>query len=78
MPLYEYHCQCCEHDFETLIRGDGDRPPCPRCGSAERLVKRFSVPASAQTNGQRAASGPALPLAGCGAPACCGGGCSIN
>ena len=46
MPIYEYHCEPCEHTFETLIRGSGDLARCPRCGNIE-VAKQFSVPAAA-------------------------------
>ncbi|HEX21633.1 MAG TPA: zinc ribbon domain-containing protein, partial [Actinobacteria bacterium] len=35
MPLYEYHCQKCKHNFELLV-GVGaadDSLSCPHCGS---------------------------------------------
>jgi putative FmdB family regulatory protein len=42
MPLYEYRCQACGHDFETL-RGLHDKDEdvvCPTCGEkkAEKLL----------------------------------------
>jgi putative FmdB family regulatory protein len=40
MPLYEYTCLKCSHDFETLVR-TGDTPACPECGS-EQLQKLLS------------------------------------
>ena len=48
MPIYEYHCEPCDHTFETLIRSAGDLAHCPRCGSLE-VAKQLSVPAAAQT-----------------------------
>ena len=52
MPIYEYHCEPCEHTFETLIRGNGDVARCPRCGNLE-VAKQFSVPAAAHTGAPR-------------------------
>ena len=78
MPIYEYRCEPCDHQFEALIRSSSDVARCPKCDSAE-LAKQFSVPASAQT-GSGARSSP-LPIAspgGCGAPMCCGGGCRLE
>ena len=60
MPLYEYHCEPCDHTFETLIRGAGDLARCPRCGSVE-VAKLLSVPAAAQTGHGRAGE---LPIRG--------------
>ncbi len=44
MPLYEYLCQQCGHEFEHLVRND-ERPACPACGK-RRLTKKLSVPAA--------------------------------
>ena len=46
MPIYEYHCEPCDHTFETLIRREGDVARCPRCGNID-VAKQFSVPAAA-------------------------------
>jgi putative FmdB family regulatory protein len=43
MPIYEYSCKSCEHQFETLIR-TGDTPVCASCGSTD-LQRIFSLPA---------------------------------
>jgi putative FmdB family regulatory protein len=79
MPIYEYRCPPCDHPFEALIRSSSDVPRCPRCGSAE-VAKQFSVPAAAQVGGgPRSSSLPVVPQGGgCGAPMCCGGGCSLD
>jgi putative FmdB family regulatory protein len=40
MPIYEYRCQDCTHEFEHLVFGtDAIEPVCPRC--ARRNVKRL-------------------------------------
>jgi putative FmdB family regulatory protein len=43
MPLYEYKCRGCGHEFETLVR-TGSTPTCPSCGKTdlERLVSMFA------------------------------------
>ncbi|MCX7115770.1 MAG: zinc ribbon domain-containing protein [Gammaproteobacteria bacterium] len=41
MPIYEYHCRACGHDFEVLQKiTDSEIPVCTQCGQAEvdRLV----------------------------------------
>lgn len=43
MPLYEYTCQKCKHQFETLVF-DGEEIECPECRST-RLERLLSVPA---------------------------------
>jgi len=66
MPIYEYTCESCRHDFEALVRSS-EQPVCPECG-ATALAKRFSVPAA------HTAGSSALPIAPRGGP--CGmGGC---
>jgi putative FmdB family regulatory protein len=45
MPLYDFRCRGCTHEFETLVRAGAD-PRCPSCGSTdlERLISTsFSV-----------------------------------
>jgi putative FmdB family regulatory protein len=70
MPIYEYRCEPCDHVFETLVRGRGDTPHCPKCGGVE-LAKQFSVPAAAQAGGR----GSSLPVCeSVGSPTACGPG----
>jgi putative FmdB family regulatory protein len=42
MPIFEYTCKACGHEFETLVR-KGKTPACASCGS-EHLERRFSLP----------------------------------
>ena len=76
MPLYEYACKACDHQFEALVRSN-DTPECPAC-RATTLERRLSVFA-AHTNG--AGGGfDAQQVAACGQ---CGdprgpGACSMN
>lgn len=42
MPIYEYSCKSCEHDFELLIRGK-ETPVCPEC-QGEDLERLISLP----------------------------------
>ena len=41
MPLYEYKCRACAHEFEQIVKL-GETPPCPECAAAdpERLFSR--------------------------------------
>ena len=36
MPIYEYKCNNCGNDFETLVMG-GRQPECPSCDSQDLL-----------------------------------------
>ena len=40
MPLFEYECRKCGHQFEALVIGT-KKPLCPKCKS-EELEKRVS------------------------------------
>jgi putative FmdB family regulatory protein len=60
MPLYEYACRECGHEFEALVF-DGDVAECPKC-QAKELDRRWSVPAAPPS----VAASP--PLGGCGDP----------
>ena len=44
MPIYEYRCAACSHEFERLVR-PGDVPACPKCSATdlERLLSLASV-----------------------------------
>lgn len=44
MPIYEYACRDCRHEFEILHKvGEGRKRKCPECGGRlEKLVSRTS------------------------------------
>ena len=58
MPLFAYHCQDCDHSFETLSRVD-ETPACPACGGdhSERQLARIAKPAA---GGESSEACPAL------------------
>lgn len=44
MPIYEYRCQGCEHQFDTLQKMSADPlVECPECAE-QKLVKLVSAP----------------------------------
>jgi putative FmdB family regulatory protein len=51
MPIYEYTCKTCEHQFETLVRS-GQTPACAACGSVD-LERLLSLP-TVNSEGSRA------------------------
>jgi putative FmdB family regulatory protein len=74
MPIYEYACRDCGHEFEVLVRGE-EKPVCPSCGRA-KLTKKLSVPAAHTASLQ-----PSCPAGGpgtCGMSNCCGQQCGLN
>lgn len=42
MPIYEYACESCGHEFEKLVRMGASAPPCPEC-EGEQVRKRVSA-----------------------------------
>jgi len=76
MPLYEYVCAECDHQFEELVSASGTTTvACPGCSSTtvDKLLSRFQrtrvggdMPAMAATPAPRRAGG------------CCGGGCGCG
>ena len=44
MPIYEYKCRACKHEFEALVL-DAKPPPCQKCKSQdiEQLLSLFAV-----------------------------------
>jgi putative FmdB family regulatory protein len=45
MPLYDFQCRACGHEFEVLVRSGDPAPVCPSCkgGDIERLLSTFAV-----------------------------------
>ena len=45
MPLYDYRCRACAHEFEALVRAGDQDPACRSCNSrdVERLLSTFAV-----------------------------------
>jgi putative FmdB family regulatory protein len=76
MPIFEYICKECQHEFEALIFGK-QRAACPKCQS-QKLESQLSVFAAPAKN--RMASESAGSTGGCGS---CGdprgpGSCSMK
>ena len=42
MPLFDFVCKSCQHQFEALVRGS-QTPACPECGSTA-LERLLSIP----------------------------------
>lgn len=43
MPIYDYSCRTCSHQFEALVRHESI-PTCPKC-QGQDLERHFSLPA---------------------------------
>ena len=74
MPIYEYECRDCRHDFELLVHA-ATTPVCPACDSIS-LRKRLSAFAVGRGDAAIAASAPQA-CGTCGDPRGAGA-CSMN
>ena len=54
MPIFEYRCRGCGHEFEALVLAHMPAPACPECQSAD-LEKQLSA-AAVSTDGMRQAN----------------------
>ncbi len=70
MPIYDFVCSDCRHEFEVLLRS-GETPKCACCGG-KHLEKLLSVPAVPRDGQDALGSQGGLPPGPCG-----GGGCGL-
>jgi putative FmdB family regulatory protein len=71
MPIYEFQCETCQHEFEELVMKRDEVITCPSCGGehARKLMSSFAVTGSARlSGGNSCGSCSASPgkCAGCG------------
>ena len=70
MPIYEYRCRGCGHDFEKDVHGPSTKVACPTCQSGD-IMRKLSVFGLKSDGGFMTA-----PTTGGG---CCGaGGCGCH
>lgn len=64
MPIYEFHCSGCQHDFEDLVFGNKLPEQCPQCGGSaiEKLLSAFSFKSAGGDGGAVSSAGSG----GCG------------
>jgi putative FmdB family regulatory protein len=65
MPIFEYVCEKCHHEFEALVYGQ-EKAECPKCHS-KKLEAQLSVFA-AQSKGGSTDSATPGPCGSCGDP----------
>jgi len=65
MPIFEYICQECQHEFEAIVFGK-DKAACPKCQS-KKLAPQLSVFA-VSAKSRAAPSTSAGPCSSCGDP----------
>ncbi len=75
MPIYEYNCRQCGHEFEILLRTSADTPKvCPACG-ARRPVKGFSAFAVARRDPSPSCQACPTAESACSSGRCSSGAC---
>ena len=62
MPMFEFDCRTCGHQFETLVMNGRTTPRCPKCES-DQLEKRFSVFGTGSARGA-SGGGFSVPMGG--------------
>jgi putative FmdB family regulatory protein len=65
MPIFEYVCKVCTHEFEALVYGS-EKAECPKCHS-RKLEAQLSVFAVSAKSGSSAATAVG-PCGSCGDP----------
>ena len=56
MPIYEFSCSKCDHQFEALVPRPGAKAPCPECGG-KKVKQAISRPGGFNMKGSAAAGG---------------------
>lgn len=71
MPIYEYLCPRCDHQFEELQRmGEKKSPPCEECG-CKKTRRQFSTFAMGGSGGN-GEGGSGSSCSGCARSSCAG------
>jgi putative FmdB family regulatory protein len=66
MPIFEYVCSQCNHEFEAIVYGK-DKAECPKCHS-KKLQPQLSVFAVSAKGASSSAPSAAGPCGSCGDP----------
>ncbi len=66
MPIFEYLCTECQHQFEALVFGK-DKAQCPKCHS-QKLEPQLSVFAVSTRTAGASATSAGGPCGSCGDP----------
>jgi putative FmdB family regulatory protein len=69
MPIFEYICQECRHQFEALVYGK-EKAACPKCHATklEPQLSVFAVSAKSTSSASSSSSASAGPCGSCGDP----------
>ncbi|WDN89317.1 hypothetical protein BuS5_02285 [Desulfosarcina sp. BuS5] len=74
MPIYEYHCNDCDHDFEYLVFGNDQPDECPSCKSSKvnKLMSRCGFLSKGNGGETLKTSASSSSCGGCAATSCSG------
>jgi putative FmdB family regulatory protein len=69
MPIFEYICKECQHQFEALVYGK-EKAACPKCHATklEPQLSVFAVSAKSTSSASSSSSASAGPCGSCGDP----------
>jgi len=67
MPIFEYVCKECQHEFEALVFGKQEAE-CPKCQSKKLGAAALRILRSAKSGSTSRPSIPAGPCGSCGDP----------
>ena len=72
MPIYEYHCNECNHNFEYLVFGQDAPEKCPSCDGKQfiRLMSACGFVSKGSGGETVSASAGASSCSGCSATSC--------
>ncbi len=76
MPIFEYECKKCGHQFEALLKSaSSPAPKCPECGAsnAKRLLSRFAAASKTEFGSCKMSKDCMAAAAQGGCGCCCGG-----
>ncbi len=72
MPIFEFHCQACNQDFEKLVFGSDPEVECPHCG--QQKAQKLMSACNAKVGMKMTAT--SNPKAGAACGSCSSGSCS--
>ncbi len=72
MPIFEFHCNACDQNFEKLVFGSDPDVECPHCG--QKRVEKLMSACNAKVGMKMTAASSPKGGAACGS--CSSGSCS--
>jgi putative FmdB family regulatory protein len=73
MPIHEYTCRQCGHEFEELVRTAEQQVSCPKCDGRD-VQKKLSAFSAVVSASKAPPCGEECPRGSC----CCGGACHMH